>query len=145
MAEPPLNLSTPIEQPEAAPLGIVVFDGHFDRVHYALVVAGAAAAIDRPVILFFTGKAVRALQPQGWRHLDGNPEHDEARFAARGVATFAQLLAACRDLGVRFLVCEMGLRAEGSSADALDPNPTVEVAGMVTLLSRCRTGQLIFV
>jgi peroxiredoxin family protein len=127
------------------PLGIVVFDGRFDRVHYALVMAGAAAAVGRDATLFFTGRAVRALEPEGWRGLDGEPEAAEARFAAAGVATFAALTAACRDLGVRVLACEMGLRAEGLAAEALDPAFGAEIAGMVTLLERARGGQIVFV
>ena len=129
----------------AEPLGIVVFDGRFDRVHYALVMASAAAAIDRPATLFFTGGAVRALRPGGWRDLDGDPDGEAARLAERGVATFAGLLDACRDLGVRFIACELGLRTDGLTADALDPRLGVEIAGMVTLLDRCRRGQIVFV
>ena len=145
MAEPPISAVPEVDRPNRQPLGVVVFDSRFDRVHYALVIASAAAAIDRSVILFFTGKAVRALQPEGWRRLDGNPDRDEARYAKHNVATFTQLVAACRDLGVRFIACEMGLRAEGASADSLDPGLAVEVAGLVTLLSRSSDGQLIFV
>ena len=40
------------ERPEK--LSIVVFSGDFDKIHYALVMASAAAAIDIPATLFFT-------------------------------------------------------------------------------------------
>lgn len=39
-------------------LSIVLFAGGFDRVHYALVMASAAAATNRKVTLFFTGRAL---------------------------------------------------------------------------------------
>ena len=35
-------------------LSIVVYDGHFDKIHYALAMASSAAAIDTNVTLFFT-------------------------------------------------------------------------------------------
>ncbi|MDR6292496.1 peroxiredoxin family protein [Inquilinus ginsengisoli] len=125
-------------------LSIVVFDGRFDRVHYALVLASAAVATNRPATLFFTGQALRALLPEGWRRLDGDAEAREADFAARRVATFAELLDACRALGVRFIACEMGLRALGlAAADLAVP---AQIAGVVTLLAETpRDGQLLFV
>ena len=45
----------------AAKLGIIVFSGDYDRVHYALITASAAAATDRQVTLFFTMEGIRAL------------------------------------------------------------------------------------
>jgi len=115
-------------------LTAIVHDGRFERVHYALVLASSAAAIGRPALLFFTGRSVRALAPGGWRTLDGAPEETEARFAERRVATFAELLPACAELGVRMIACEMGLRAEGLAPADLDPALGVEIAGAVTML-----------
>lgn len=127
-------------------LSIVVFDGSFARVHYALVMASAAAATNRSATLFFTGPAVTALRAEGWRALDGDPETAEATLAARGVATFADLLEACRELGVRFLACEMGLRAAGLDPDALDPGLAVEITGVVTFLNQAeKTGAILFI
>ncbi len=42
-------------------LSIVVFSGDFYMVHYALLMASAAAAIDIPPTLFFTMGASRSL------------------------------------------------------------------------------------
>ncbi|TSD84436.1 hypothetical protein FFK22_032720 [Mycobacterium sp. KBS0706] len=125
-------------------LSIVVFDGRFDRVHYALVLASAAAATNRRATLFFTGQALRALLPEGWRRLDGGAEAQEADFASRRVATFAELMEACRALGVRFIACEMGLRALGLAAAELAV--PAEIAGVVTLLAESpRDGQMLFI
>ena len=41
-------------------LSMVVYDGHFDKIHYALAMASSAAAIDTSVTLFFTMDAARA-------------------------------------------------------------------------------------
>ncbi len=44
-----------------AGLSLIVLSGEFARVHFALAMAAAAAAIDRPAILFFTNHALYAL------------------------------------------------------------------------------------
>ncbi len=56
-------------------LSIIVFAGHYDKLHYALVMAAAAAAVSRSVTLFFTMGACHALRAAGddgkpaWRDL----------------------------------------------------------------------------
>jgi peroxiredoxin family protein len=125
-------------------LSMIVLSGEFERVHYALVLASAAAAIGKPATLFFTGQALRALRsadPEGapgWRSLSategrsGGAADDD--FRARGVAGFEELLSACVDLGVRFIACEMGLRAMRLEPSALRSDVPTEVAGVVTLM-----------
>lgn len=138
-------------------LSIVVFAGQFDKVHYALVMASAAAAIDTPVTLFFTMEAVRnILKPgadgeQSWASqtttmcLETGADMD-AGFKERGVADFETLLAACRDLGVRFMVCEMGLKALDLKRADLRTDITVELGGVVTFLNDAsKDGSVIFV
>jgi peroxiredoxin family protein len=132
-----------------AELAAIVHSDDFERVHYALVLASAAAAVGRPAVLFFTGPAATALLPDdiergiGWRTLSGAARDDA--FATRGVATFAQLLEACRDLGVRMIVCEMALRARDIDAAALRGDLPLEVAGVVTLLGAVSpSGKLLF-
>lgn len=125
-------------------LSLLVLSGGFERVHYALVLATAAAAIGTPATLFFTDRALFALAAggadgPGWRKIEGEGGRtggaiDDER-QARGVAGFEELLAACADLGVRFIVCEMGLRAVGLDAVALRRDLSIEVAGVVTFLA----------
>lgn len=125
-------------------LSLLVLSGDFERVQYALVVASAAAAIGTPVTLFFTNQALFSLAGEGpggagWRSLPGAAGRaggaidDERR--ARGVAGFEELLGACADLGVRFIACEMGLRAIGLDAAALRRDVPIEVAGVVTFIA----------
>lgn len=123
--------------PPPAPLGVLLLSGGHERGHYALVLATAAAALGRPAALFATNAGCRLL-------LDGRPlEADprEALLAARGVAGVGPLLAAARELGVRLIACEAGLRAEGLEAAALAPD--VEVAGAVTFLAAAAGGQVL--
>ncbi len=140
------------------PLSIAVHAGDFDRVHYALVMASAAAASDRRVTLFFTGHAIAAVAAGsqgpaegltvGWHALEARPEDAVTRDAtlrARGVAGFEELLTACRELGVHFIVCEMALRAAGLEAQALRTDLALERAGVVTFLNQGAGGALMFV
>ena len=139
-------------------LSIVVFSGDFDRVHYALVLASGAAAIGKAVTLFFTMEASRALMKPAddgspsWRALpvasggwaDAGAMDDA--FAARGVATFEELLAACPELGVRFLVCEMGLKAMDLSRADLRGDIPIEDGGVVTFVTDASTdGAMLFI
>jgi peroxiredoxin family protein len=132
-------------------LSAVVFSGTFEKVHYALVMAASAAAIGRPATLFFTMDAIRALLADGddqqpsWRRLpseqgqvDGGNVDDG--FGARGVATFEELLLSCVELGVKFMVCEMGLRAIDIERSALRDDVPVEEGGVVTFLNDASSG-----
>lgn len=124
-----------------AGLSLVVLSGEYERVHYALSMAAAALAIDRPVILFFTNRALHGLARDdaagpGWHRLQADAAgrsaaQQDAELRGRGVAGFAELLEACVELGARIIACEMGLRVAGLSAAEL--RPEAEVAGLVTL------------
>ena len=115
-----------------ASLSIVVQSGAFERVHYALVLASAAAAIDREVTLFFTMEGCRALRPAA--ALGGWAAPDE-RLREQGLATLEELLAAAAELNVRFLVCELGLRAVDLAIDDLRGDLGIREAGAVTFLN----------
>ena len=61
-------------------------------------------------------------------------------FKQRHVGDFETLLAACVELGVRFIVCEMGLRAQGIDPATLRDDVPCETAGIVTLLEATPPG-----
>ncbi|MBI3514173.1 MAG: DsrE family protein [Proteobacteria bacterium] len=111
--------------------------------------ASAAAATDRRVTLFFTGRAVAALvDATGWHVLDAKPEGAAARDATwrqRGVGGFEELLTACRDLGVRLIVCEMALRAASIAGGTLRTDLELETAGVVTFLNAAAGGAIVFI
>lgn len=143
-------------------LSLIVYSGTFERVHYALVLASAAAAVGIPATLFFTMEACRALLAPGddgqpsWRKLPAGEGEDaerghpagavDDRNTARGLAGFDELLAACAELGVRFMVCEMGLRAKGLTRDSLRADLPIEEGGVVTFLNDAsRAGAMLFI
>jgi peroxiredoxin family protein len=127
-------------------LSIVIYDHHYDKVHYALVMASAAAAIGRPVTLFFTMGACEMLRTESengepaWAHMplsdeDGDGAVRDLFYSRTGIATMEELIEACIALGVKVLVCEMGLRAKGLENSALRPDLTIERSGVVTFLN----------
>ncbi|MGB0670367.1 MAG: hypothetical protein ACPGNT_02625 [Rhodospirillales bacterium] len=122
---------------DTPPLAVIVHSGTFEKVHYALVLASSALATGRPVRLFFTGGACRALTPD-WRAMPAEEGSDAGSvddgFAARGIGTFPVLLSACLELGAGLMVCEMGLKAIGLNRSALDPALTIQEGGAVTFL-----------
>src|SRR4029079_11470846 len=91
----------------------------------------------KSAVLFFTMGGLRALT--------GPPPalEDWARDALhreRGVRDFETLLQACIELGVRFIVCEMGLRSLAIDRSALRSDVPFIVAGIVTLLEETKPG-----
>jgi len=137
---------------DAERLSVILLSGSFERVHYGLAMASAAAALARPVTLFATLAATRAFLAAGpdgrpgWAGLPLGPDPAgpelgdglalDARNRERGVAGFEELLQACVGLGVEMIVCEMGLRAQGLAAAALRPDLPIQRAGLATLLAR---------
>lgn len=143
--------------PAHSRLAIVVFSGDYDRVHYALAMASAAAAVNRPATLFFTMGALKALRRDsangvpGWVGLGpasngASPALRDASHAGTGIAGFEELLSACVELGVTIMVCEMGLKAEGMSEADLRPDVPVKPGGLVTFLADAgEDGKVVFV
>ncbi|MGB0681487.1 MAG: hypothetical protein ACPGOV_02215 [Magnetovibrionaceae bacterium] len=129
-------------------LGLIVFSGTFEKVHYALVLASTALALNRPVTLFFTQGACGFLSPD-WRSLPS--EHGatagavDDSYKQKGIGDFRTLLDAARELGAEIMVCEMGLKAIDLSADALDPAIQVKQGGALTFLKATEDAQLLFI
>lgn len=139
-------------------LSLIVFSGDYDRVHYAFVMASAAAATNRPVTMFFTMAGIKALLgPQsngaaGWAALGAGdngegPLDRDAAHGNAGVATLEELLLACAEMDVTVRVCEMGLVAEGLALADLRSDIRVTEGGMVSFLAEAEDdgGRIVFV
>jgi len=120
------------------PLGILLLSGAHDRAHYAFVVASGAAALGRQVVLFATNGGCHALLTD-WSGLTDADR--DARVRSAGVAGLEELREATREMGVRMIACEAGLRAEGLDAARLLPG--VEVACIATFLEAVGSGQIV--
>ena len=142
-------------------LSLVVYSGEYDKMHYALVLASSALALGSRATLFFTMDGCQALgkpDPSGqpsWRRLalsqstaknfpNGGAMDDD--FKRQRLAHFEELLAACVELGARFIVCELGLKARGLAAEDLRADVPVEIAGVATLLEDAsKDGAMLFI
>ncbi len=137
-------------------LSLIVFSGDIDRVHYALVMASATAAIATPVTVFFTMEATRAIgkadkngdypyqtmPARGYKN--GGEMNDD--FIKKGIGDFETLLSACAELGVKFMVCEMGLRAIDMALGDLRGDINIETGGVVTFMNDAsNNGSMVFI
>ena len=118
-------------------LSIIVRKGDYESAHYALALASAALATNKPAVLFFTMGGIRALMGpppplDGWGR--------DALNRARGVGDFETLLQACVEFKARFIVCEMGLRSLGIDRSELRADIPFTIAGIVTLLEETTPG-----
>ena len=118
-------------------VSVILRSGDYESAHYALALASAALAVNKPAVLFFTMGGIRALM--------GPPPavDDWARDALnreRGVGDFETLLQACVELGARFIVCEMGLRSLGIELARLRSDVPFTIAGIVTLMEETKPG-----
>ena len=126
-------------------LSFVVISGDYTRVHYALVMASAAAAIDKAVTLFFTMDGARTVLA---KDAPGAPDWsgDEAANTAKGIATIEEMLTACRELGVVFMACDMGLKA--CDIDRADLRADIEIGhggAAAFIRDASRHGTILFV
>lgn len=135
-------------------LGLVIIAGDYARVHYALVMASGALAIGRSVTLFFTMGASLALARlaghPGWHGLEPDargrsPRAQDDAFKARRIATIDELLAACLELGGRFMVCETGLKAQDLAAGDLRPEFAARVAGIVAFYQAAADAEIVVI
>lgn len=151
----PDSSSVPLE-PAGRPqrLSLVVYSEAVDKIHYAFAMASAAAAVNIPATLFFTMEAIRALSAPdtdgrpGWAHMTAGDGRTGAAldndYRERGVATFEELIQACTALGVRIMVCEMGLRAIGLERRELRDDFEIAEGGLVTFFSDAADSPITF-
>lgn len=135
-------------------LSLIVFTGNYDKLHYALATASAALTVNISTTLFFTMDAVKALTKDrfgfGWHYLNSNAsisgKERDHELSKLGVAGFEELLAACRDLGAIFMICEMGLRSQSIQQSHLRQDLSYKQGGLVTFLSEeTLGGQIVFI
>ena len=90
------------------------------------------------MVLFATNAGCHALFTDWSALTDAGRDQ---RVRAAGVAGLDELREASRELGVRLIACEAGLRAENLDTARLMPG--VEVAGVATFLSAVGPGQIV--
>ena len=139
-------------------LSLIVFSGDFDRVHYALAMASAAAATDRPVTLFFSGRALHLFLAHandgtpGWAALNSNeigksPIERNEELKNDGIGTIEELALACVNLEVSFYRCEMGVKATKLDPAMFRTDIPTQSGGLVGFLSEAEkeASQVVFI
>jgi peroxiredoxin family protein len=140
-------------------VSLVVFSGDLDKVLAGFVIATGAAALGMDVSVFFTFWGLSALKKgrrlKGKKFLEkafalltpGGPRSlglSQCNFAGvgaglmrkmmrdKGIASLEELLQMARDMGVRFVACQMSMDVMGVKQDELLDG--VEVGGVATFL-----------
>ncbi len=114
--------------PSLPGLNIVVAGEDPARLHAALSVAAAWAALDRPARIFLQAEAVALLNGQAG-------EGERVRREA-GIPALADLLEESVALGVKVIACQSGLALSALSAEDLPAG--VDVGGLVDFLATGR-------
>jgi predicted peroxiredoxin len=115
-------------------LTIIVATADPERLHAALSVAAAHAALDRPTRMFLQGDAVALLRiPIGWA--------EDGRYSAAGLPTLGELVAEAAAIGVRITACQSGLAL--ASLELSDLPPGIDAGGILELLTRHEADQLL--
>ena len=131
-------------------LTIIIQTRALDRIHYALMLAAANAALDGPTTVFFGIEATEVFGSAGWDGLEtAAGEAASAYFArleAAGVAHPEDLLDAVGELGARIAVCDSGLAvadiAPADLAVAIGQDAPFEVTGLADILASAEGGRL---
>jgi len=112
--------------PSLQGLSIVVSGEDCARLHAALSMAAAWAALDRPARIFLQAESVALLR-------ESRGEDDRKRRDA-GLPTLAELLEESLALGVSVTACQSGLAFVGLSAEDLPDG--VDMGGLIDFLAR---------
>lgn len=132
------GIAAPQEPGPPRGLALMLCTGCFDSLHAAFMLAAAALAMNRPVLLFAMGPGVMALcreVPELTR------AEAAARLDARGVASFFVLREAVLAMDATLLACESGLRRMEVGVDDLLPG--TEIVGLPTFLERTEGSQIL--
>lgn len=115
-------------------LALVFGEASHARLHAGLTLACAAAALGRPVRLFFHGEAVAALAP-------GRRWAGDATYAKGGLPSVAELIESALHLGAAVMVCQTGLQLCGLTAAGMSDG--IETGGMVAFVADARDDEIV--
>lgn len=147
------------KDPAKNKVAIIASKGTLDMAYPPLILAAAAAAMGEDVEIFFTFYGLNIIKKGGAERLQVAPIANPAMpvpmpnilgmlpgmtpmatwmmrtmfFGKHNVATIAELIEQCKDLGVKFIGCQMTMDVMGiKREDLLDE---VEIGGAATFLN----------
>ena len=148
----------------------VVFSGDLDKAIASFVMANGAAAMGRPVTMFFTfwgvsilrrpekvrvkksliGKMFGFMMPRGSKKLGLSrmnfggigAKMIRAVMKQNGVSSLEELIESARQKGVKFVACQMSMELMGIKAEELIDG--VELGGVATMLGSTEKSDLTY-
>ena len=148
----------------------VVFSGDLDKAIASFIMANGAAAMGRPVTMFFTfwgvsilrrpekvrvkksliGKMFGFMMPRGSKKLGLSrmnfggigAKMIRAVMKQNGVSSLEELIQSAREKGVKFVACQMSMELMGIKAEELIDG--VELGGVATMLGSTEKSDLTY-
>ena len=148
----------------------VVFSGDLDKAFASFIMANGAAAMGRPVTMFFTfwgvsilrrpdkvrvkksliGKMFGFMMPRGSRKLGLSrmnfggigAKMIRAVMKQNGVSSLEELIQSTQQKGVKFVACQMSMELMGITAEELIDG--VELGGVATMLGSTEKSDLTY-
>ncbi len=148
----------------------VVFSGDLDKAIASFIMANGAAAMGRPVTIFFTfwgvsilrrsekvrvkksfiGKMFGFMMPRGSKKLGLSrmnfggigAKMIRAVMKQNGVSSLEELIESARQKGVKFVACQMSMELMGITAEELIDG--VELGGVATMLGSTEKSDLTY-
>lgn len=115
-------------------LTIVLTGTDPEKLHDALSIAAAHAAVGGPVRIFFEGRAVALLAMR-------KPAPEDATRERNGLPTVAELRGEAEALWVALIACQGGMALTGLDIGQL--GPAVEAGGLVGLMTSLGDDRLV--
>ncbi|NEU32387.1 sulfur reduction protein DsrE [bacterium LRH843] len=115
-------------------VAIIAANGGMFDAYKVFNIATAAAASDKEVAIFFTFEGLHLIHKEGMHALDlpAGKEHFAEGFEKANVPSIPELVEMAKDLGVKFIACQMTMDVMGLTKEHFIDG--IEVGGAVTFL-----------
>jgi peroxiredoxin family protein len=115
-------------------VAIIASNGGLFDAYKVYNIATAAAATDQEVAIFFTFEGLNLIHKEAHQQLPmpEGKEHFQEGFSNANVPAIPELVEMAKEMGVRFIGCQMTMDVMGLDKDAFVEG--IEVGGAVTFL-----------
>src|SRR5690606_13356171 len=113
-------------------IAIIAANGGMFDAYKVFNIATAAAASEKEVRIFFTFEGLQLIHKEGMHHLEmpEGKEHVAEGFKKANIPSIPEMVEMARELGVKFIACQMTMDVMGLKKEDLIDG--VEVGGAVT-------------
>lgn len=115
-------------------VAIIAANGGVFDAYKVFNIATAAAASEQEVSIFFTFEGLNMIHKEGMHALPlpAGKEHFAEGFKKANIPSIPELVTMAKELGVKFVACQMTMDVMGITAEDLIDG--IEVGGAVTFL-----------